>query len=391
MPEVTCRNLAKMCLIATSLSLALVACGGGNDEPTVTTTATVNPETIGSLRLIGDFSIKTKTMFEGVEFGGISGIDRAPDGSYWAISDERGGERGTPRFYALTVDFDANTFKGVTINKMVYIKGPDGNPLSSTTRTADPEGIRLAPNGNLYISSEGNWSATPSAMFQPFVREIKTDGSFVRAFDTPAAFNYVDNTTAGGRSNKLFEALTVTPNGAVVTANEDALIEDGPLTTLTAGSVVRVMKLDPVTGKQVAQYAYQLPKIPVDKAPSGAFQPDNGLPELLAVSENEFIAVERAFADGVGNTIRLVFTRIEADTTDVKNIKSLVGATYKAMTRELLLEMPITYGGVKLDNIEGITWGPRLPNGNRSLLLVADNNFADNQSTQFLAFEVRGK
>ena len=279
MPEVTCRNLAKMCLIATSLSLALVACGGGNDEPTVTTTATLNPETIGSLRLIGDFSIKTKTMFEGVEFGGISGIDRASDGSYWAISDERGGERGTPRFYALTVDFDANTFKGVTINKMVYIKGPDGNPLSSTTRTADPEGIRLAPNGNLYISSEGNWSATPSAMFQPFVREIKTDGSFVRAFDTPAAFNYVDNTTAGGRSNKLFEALAVTPNGTVVTANEDALIEDGPLTTLTAGSVVRVMKLDPVTGKQMAQYAYQLPKIPVDKAPSGAFQPDNGLPE----------------------------------------------------------------------------------------------------------------
>jgi hypothetical protein len=43
---------------------------------------------------IGDYSIKTKTLFDGVEFGGISGLDRAPDGSYWAISDERGGERG---------------------------------------------------------------------------------------------------------------------------------------------------------------------------------------------------------------------------------------------------------------------------------------------------------
>lgn len=374
-------RLPNLALTTLLLALGLAACGGGDDPP--------RQDTIGSLRLIGEFSIKTKTLFEGVEFGGISGIDRAPDGSYWAISDDRGGERGTPRFYALDIDFDADAFKSVAIHKMVYIKGPDGNPLSSTTRTADPEGIRLAPNGNLYISSEGNWAATPGALYQPFVREVTTDGSFVRTFETPAAFDYVDNATTGGRSNKLFEALAVTPRGTVVTANEDALIEDGPLTTLAAGSVVRVVKLDPATGRQAAQYAYQLPKIPVDKAPTGAFQPDNGLPELLAVAETEFIAVERAFADGVGNTIRLVLTRVEADTTDVKDIKSLVGATYKPMSRTLLLEMPITYGGVKIDNIEGLAWGPRLANGNRSLVLVADNNFADNQSTQFLAFEVR--
>jgi hypothetical protein len=132
-----------------------------------------------------------------------------------------------------------------------------------------------------------------------------------------------------------------------------------------------------------------LPAIPVDKAPTGAFAPDNGLPELLAVSDTEFIAIERAFADGVGNTIRLILTSIEGDTTDVKDIKNLNKATnVKAMTRKVLLDMPIVYQGVKLDNIEGITWGPRLPNGNRTLVLVSDNNFADNQVFQFLAFEV---
>jgi hypothetical protein len=220
----------------------------------------------------------------------------------------------------------------------------------------DPEGIRVAPNGNLYVSSEGNFSTDAAGLFQPFVREIRLDGSFVRDFETPAAFNYVDNTTSGGRSNKLFEALAVTPDGSVFTANEDALVEDGPLTTLAAGSAIRVLKLDPATGKSGAQYAYQLPKIPLDKAASGSFPPDNGLPELLAVSNSEFIAIERAFADGVGNTIRLTRATIE---------------------------------GVKLDNIEGISWGPRLANGNRTLVLVADNNFADNQVTQFLAFEVR--
>jgi hypothetical protein len=358
------------------LACMLTACGGSDAA-----------EGIGGLRLIGDYAIKTKTLYEGVEFGGISGIDRAQDGTYWAISDERGGERGTPRFYSLSLDFDATRFKSVRINKMVSIQGPDGKPLSSTTRTVDPEGIRVAPNGNLYISSEGNFG-TGAALYQPFVREIRSDGSFVRAFETPSAFNYVDNSTTGARSNKLFEALAVTPNGMVFTANEDALIEDGPITSLQAGSVVRVLQLDPASGKSVAQYAYPLPAIPVDKAPTGAFAPDNGLPELLAVSNTEFVAVERAYADGVGNTIRLVLATLEADTTNVQSFKSLKGASYKPMKKQLLLEMPITYQGVKIDNIEGASWGPRLPNGNRTLVLVADNNFADNQVTQFLAFEV---
>ena len=74
-------------VLAFGTATGLAGCGGSDD----------GPETIGSLRLIGDYSIKTKTLFDGVEFGGISGLDRAPDGSYWAISDERGGERGTPR------------------------------------------------------------------------------------------------------------------------------------------------------------------------------------------------------------------------------------------------------------------------------------------------------
>ena len=344
-----------------------------------------------TLRVIGQHSIPTGTLFQGVEFGGISGIDRAADGSHWAISDDRGGERGTPRFYNLRLNYDASGFaaaNAVVIHSQAFMQRPDGTPFPSNSRTVDPEGIRLAPNGNLYWSSEGNWSANPANRYQPFVREMTTTGAFVRAFSTPAMFDYVDNATTGGRSNKLFEALTVTPSGTVYTANEDALIQDGPLTTLDAGSVVRLTALDPVTGQAGKQFAYQLPPIPVGAAPGAPFGPDNGLPELLALSDTAFIAVERAFAFGVGNTIRLVHTRITPDTTDVSGIASLQGASVTPMTRELLLEMPITWQGVTLDNIEGISWGHTLANGHRTLVLVADNNFSATQVTQFIALEV---
>jgi hypothetical protein len=341
-----------------------------------------------SLRVIGEQRIATGTLFEGVEFGGISGLDRAADGAYWALSDDRGGERGTPRFYNLSLDYDAAGFNGVTINSQTYMQRPDGSTFPSNARTVDPEGIRVAPNGNLYWSSEGNWNANPASRYQPFVREMTTSGAYVREFATPAMFDYVDNTTTGGRNNKLFEALTVAPNGTVWTANEDALIQDGPLTSISNGSVVRVTALDPVSGTAGAQYVYALPQIPVDAVPGAPFGPDNGLPELLAISDTQFIAVERAFAFGVGNTIRLTLAEITPDTTDVSSFASLTGATYTAMRRELLLEMPITYDGITLDNIEAISWGHTLANGNRTLVLAADNNFSGTQVTQFIALEV---
>lgn len=340
------------------------------------------------LSLIGAHAVPTGTQFQGVEFGGISAIDRATDGSYYALSDDRGGERGTPRFYNLSLDYDATGFHGVTVNSQTHMQRPDGSTFPANSRTVDPEGLRIAPNGNLYWSSEGNYNANPALRFQPFVREMQTDGSFVREFNTPVMFNYVDNATTGGRSNKLFEALTVTPDGSLYTANEDALVQDGNLTTLASGSVVRVTALDPLTGAAGAQYAYALPPIPVGAAPGAPFGPDNGLPELLALSDTRFLAIERAFAFGVGNTIRLVETRIEPGTTDVSGISSLVGASYTPMSREVLLEMAINFEGVTLDNIEGVSWGHTLPNGHRTLVLVADNNFSTSQVTQFIALEV---
>ena len=341
-----------------------------------------------SLRVIGATSLPTGTQFQGVEFGGISGLDRAADGSYWAISDDRGGERGTPRFYNLSLDYDASGFHGVTINSQTYMQRADGSTFPSSARTVDPEGIRVAPNGNLYWSSEGNWSTNPSALYQPFVREMTTAGVFVREFSTPAIYNYVDNASTGGRNNKLFEALTVAPDGTVYVANEDALAQDGSLTTVSSGSVVRVTALDAATGAARGQYAYELPPIPVDAVPGAPFGPDNGLPELLAISDTQFIAIERAFAFGVGNTIRLTLAEITADTTDVSSFASLTGADYTPMRRTLLLEMPITFDGITLDNIEGVSWGKTLANGNRTLVLVADNNFSATQSTQFIAIEV---
>lgn len=142
------------------------------------------------------------------------------------------------------------------------------------------------------------------------------------------------------------------------------------------------------TGAVVTQYAYQLPRIPVDAAPGAPFGPDNGLPDLLALSDTRFLALERAFASGVGNTIRLVVTEAGPGTTDVSRFASLLTADYTPMSRALLLEMPITYEGVTMDTFEGLAWGHTLTNGHRTLVLATDINFSATQTNKFMVFEV---
>ena len=45
--------------------------------------------------------------------------------------------------------------------------------------------------------------------------------------------------------------------------------------------------------------------------------------------------------------------------------------------------------GIYIGNVEGVTFGPLLPNGNRTLIFVVDNNFRATEKTQFLLFEIR--
>ena len=44
--------------------------------------------------------------------------------------------------------------------------------------------------------------------------------------------------------------------------------------------------------------------------------------------------------------------------------------------------------GRYIDNIEGVTFGPVLPNGHESVIFIADNNFSPLEKTQVFLFEV---
>lgn len=337
-----------------------------------------------ALRFIGQQAIPNGTNFNGIPFGGLSGIDYSGSGfTFTAISDDRS-DLGAARFYNLSLNYNQTSFQSVTINSQTSVLRPDGTTFPS--RTLDPEAIRRNGSGGFYWSSEGNFSTTPGALAQPFIREMTGSGTYLRDFTVPAQYNYVDNATGGARSNLIFESLAITPDGRkLYAANEAALIQDGPLASLTNGTLTRVTSFDTTTGQPTAQYVYTVGSLPKAPVPANSFA-DNGLTELLALSDNEFISVERSFANGVGNTIKLFITST-VGASDVLALSALTNAAFTPMSKSLLFDLDAL--GITLDNIEAISFGPTLANGNRSLVLVSDSNFSATQTNLFLAFEVQ--
>ena len=93
------------------------------------------------------------------------------------------------------------------------------------------------------------------------------------------------------------------------------------------------------------------------------------------------LALERSFSTGVpGNHIRLFIARADPAGADASGRVPL--------RKELLLDLDDL--GITLDNQEGLTFGPNLPDGRRTLVLISDDNFSETQVTQFLAFAVAG-
>lgn len=333
------------------------------------------------LRYIGEQRLPGGLTFDGTVVGGLSGIDYdAATGGFKVIADDRSA-LSPARVYDFTLSFDAAGFTAATPVASTVLLQPNGTPYP--LNQIDPEAIRFTPTGTLVYSSEGE--ATATSQQTPFIREMTADGRYVADYQLSTRYSPSLSGATGIRNNLAFESLTVSPDGTrLFTATENALAQDGPAATLTTGSPSRIIAFDTATRSPVAEFVYLNDPVAAAPNPAGQFT-TNGLVELLALSSTEFIALERSFSVGAGYSVQLFHIDI-SNATNVIGIDSLSGANFTAATKTLLFDLDTL--GITLDNLEGVSFGPTLANGNRSLVLVSDNNFTPGLFTQFLAFEV---
>lgn len=360
-----------------------------------------------SLNYLGQQIVPTGTQYAGTTVGGLSSLDYdAAHQRYFAISDDRSAVNPA-RFYTLTLDLSkfqrsaTPGMAGVSFTGTTPIQQPAGGNFA--INTVDPEGLRyLGANGKLYWSNEGQRS---SAGFQnPTVREMNPDGSHVRDFAVPAYYNPAGSNSGlaagdmGVYNNLAFESLTISTDGATLyTATENGLAQDSLPATVLNGSRARILGFDLATGAATAEYVYQVGPVALAPNPITGFA-TNGLTDLVAIGDRQFIGIERSFAVGAvtpgtpvtGNTIRLYHLDARA-ATNVAGVADLDNAAFTPVAKTLLADLSsFTQDDgtpLALDNIEGITLGP-VVNGKQTLILVSDNNFGATQFTQFVALEI---
>ncbi|NOZ42667.1 MAG: esterase-like activity of phytase family protein [Alphaproteobacteria bacterium] len=339
-----------------------------------------------TLNYIGMQIIPHNYKFDNTIVGGLSALDyNAATGRFVTISDDRS-QKSPARFYGLKLAYDASGFQSWKLTDVHFMKRPDGSrfpgPAKSGKTSVDAEAINLAPGGRSYF-----WTSEGQANYgeNPFIREMTLDGTYLRDFAVPKKFLVGKN--SGIRDNLAFEGLTVDPGGkTIMVSTEGPLLQDGPVAPARHGAVIRLIQFDIKTGQPLHEYAYPVAPVHQPSVPPGRFS-INGVSAILAVAKHKYIVVERSFAVGAGLSVRLYLIDL-AGATDVKALSSLKTARYQPVTKKLLLDTGTL--GIAIDNLEGITFGKRLKDGRRSLLMIADNNFRAAQKTQILAFAVTG-
>lgn len=342
---------------------------------------------IGEVLFIDMVTFATSAEVEGTVVGGFSGIsyDRHRD-VYYVLSDDRS-ELAPSRYYTADIDVSGGELT-VDLVDVTFLRDENGDLFAPLA--IDPESIFVAKPGALFISTEGDDDTTPIS--DPEIMRFHPSGLQKGNVVVPDEFLYSDGDGNHVRDNLGFESLTASPNRQFLyAASENALVSDGPISTLTNGSPARFIEYLLARQLPLHEYVYCVDAIPRAPVPPDAFA-DHGLVEIIALDNmGNFLTMERSFAVGVGNTI-LLYEASTQGATDVANqgALNLDGCPedgLEMMSKRFIADIGADFG-IAPDNVEGMAFGPWLSNSERLLILVSDNNFNATQTTQFIALRV---
>ena len=348
---------------------------------------------VNSLKFLGSYELPYNEQFNGTTIGGLSGIDYDPENRvYHLICDDRS-NINPARFYSAKINFTQWGISNVQFVNSTALLQRDGeyypDSKKNPAHAADPEAMRYNPTTKQFIwASEGERIiGKDTILSQPALTIINKMGKYIDMLPLPFQTRMYA-TEKGLRQNSVFEGIAFANNFKTMYVSiEEPLYEDGPRAGLQkSDAITRIIKYDMASRKPVAQYAYPLEAVAHAPIPINEFIV-NGITDILSIAENKLLVIERSYSTGKkASTIRVYSTDL-SNASNILNTESLIqNPPTNIALKKLLINMDSL--GIYIDNIEGVTFGPELPNGNKTLIFVSDNNFSKDQKTQFILFEI---
>lgn len=357
--------------------------------------------------------------------GGLSGLtyDRSRN-QFYAISDDRS-HYAPARFYTLQLNWhpnwqpnppleaeanganaSQNPIGELQISQATTLHSETGEPFAAGT--IDGEGIALSPRQTVFIASEGDRDRGIAPSIEEF--DLMT-GAWLSRLPIPNRYlpRTENDRPIGVQNNQAFESLTLSATHygnatrygntlepfRIFAATESALWQDlsadggnadGGHETEPSTGLTPIRFMHYLVGDQTLLLAEHL--YAIDALPDGA--ENLGLSDLLVLDQGgHFLSLERSFGlTGFG--IR-IFQLALGGATDIAPIPALAGdlAGITPIQKRLLLDLSTL--GIRLDNYEGMTLGPQLPDGSPSLILISDDNFNPLQTSELLVFRLRSE
>jgi hypothetical protein len=323
-----------------------------------------------------------------------SAIAYTGKGNRFVLLADRGPKDGTTsfqcrfHFFDISVAKDQPTLKIALVDTKI-LKDESGRPfvgLSSAIDAAkpgqslrlDPEGVRVGRSGTIFISDE----------YGPFLYQFTQEGRRLRTLPVPARFQLAQphadpkkelGLNKHGRvPNKGMEGLAISPDGSKLYAGmQSPLIQDGG----RKGKNVRILEIDVKSGDN-REFLY-----PLDSNKTA-------LSEILAINDHEFLVIERTGASK--NPVTKIVKIDVSKASDISKLDMLPlegipeGVVPVAKTPFIDMRHPRwQLAGPEFPvKIEGLAFGPHLPDGRHLLLVTSDNDVVGDLPTNFYAFAI---
>ena len=332
---------------------------------------------------LGEFTRPAGTTYpqlaDSARFGSISGLAPDPVTKQWVgVIDDR--EQSRVAWLDLT--YGAKGLEVAPVRMQPLRAGPGVADRIATQ--SDLEAIVALPGDGGFLMGEEGHRLDSGEVWQPAILQVTSDAIVTGVIEYPLEFQITADGKTGVRDNQGFESLAITPSGRIIAGLEQPLIQHG-LVSFDRGGAGRLIEFERSgsTYRPARQWRYMISPTPyIEQFEQTCSAGENGLVELLALSETRLISMERACLvtkDGqfTANAVQLFAVELvgpDARKRLLLDFESVAPRMSSALSR--------------LENFEGLAFGP-VVNGTPTLLIVSDDNFRKTQKTSFLLFGMK--